>query len=151
MPKILLINGPNLNMLGTRQPEIYGYDTLADVEARVAKRAQPHGFEVDARQSNHEGDIVTFIQDAVKEKMAGIIINPAAYTHTSLAIVDALLQYGGPKIELHLSNPHTRDAIRHKSMVSPVVTATIAGLGPYGYELAVDAMVELIKKGAAKK
>jgi 3-dehydroquinate dehydratase II len=151
MPKIMLINGPNLNMLGTRQPEVYGYDTLADVEARVRKRAEPHGFEVDARQSNHEGDIVTFIQDAVKEKMAGIIINPAAYTHTSLAIVDALLQFGGPKIELHLSNPHTRDAIRHKSMVSPVVTATIAGLGAYGYELAAEAMAALIKSGAGKK
>jgi 3-dehydroquinate dehydratase-2 len=151
MAKILLVNGPNLNMLGTRQPEVYGYDTLADVEARTRKRAEAHGHEVDARQSNHEGDIVGFIQDAVKQKMAGIIINPAAYTHTSLAIVDALLQFGGPKIELHLSNPHTRDAIRHKSMVSPVVTATIAGFGAFGYELAAEAMAELIKKGAAKK
>ncbi|MGE3149718.1 MAG: type II 3-dehydroquinate dehydratase [Pseudorhodoplanes sp.] len=144
MSKILLLNGPNLNMLGTREPEIYGHDTLADIEVRVRKRAATHALDVDMRQSNHEGELVTFIQEAVKAKIAGIIINPAAYTHTSVAIVDALLQFSGPKIELHLSNPYAREAMRHKSLVSPVVTATIAGLGAQGYELAVDAMALLI-------
>lgn len=132
MTKIMVLNGPNLNMLGTRQPEIYGHDTLADIEQRMQERAKAHGLKVDFRQSNHEGELVTWIQEA-RTTCVGIIINPAAYTHTSVAILDALLNCDFPIIELHLSNPHKREAFRHRSFTSLVATGTIAGLGAHGY------------------
>lgn len=148
-PKIMVLNGPNLNLLGTRQPEIYGRDTLADIEGRLRERARAHGLEVELRQSNFEGELVTWIQEA-RTTCAGIIINPAAYTHTSVAILDALLTCEMPIIELHLSNPHRRDAFRHRSYVSLVATGVVAGLGAYGYELAFEAMAKMIKDRAAK-
>lgn len=150
-PKIMVLNGPNLNMLGIRQPEIYGYDTLADIEGRLRARANEAGFELDCHQSNHEGDLVTWIQEA-RTTCAGIIINPGAYTHTSVAILDALYICELPIIEVHLSNPHKRESFRHHSFVSLVGTGVIAGLGARGYELAFEAMTHLVKerKGTAK-
>jgi len=140
---IYILNGPNLNLLGTREPEIYGYDTLADVEARARSRAAAHGYELVFRQSNHEGEIVTWIQEA-REKAVAVIINPAAYTHTSVAILDALKMLNVPVIELHLSNPHRREPFRHHSYVSLAATAVIAGLGAKGYGIAVDAAAGLL-------
>jgi len=140
---IYLLNGPNLNLLGTREPEIYGYDTLADVEARARKRADKHGYKLEFRQSNHEGEIVSWIHEA-REKAVALIINPAAYTHTSVAILDALKMLSIPVVELHLSNPHRREPFRHHSYVSLAATAVIAGLGAKGYGVAVDAAAELL-------
>ena len=146
--KIMVLNGPNLNLLGTRQPEIYGHDTLADIEDRLRARAEVLGLELDLRQSNHEGELVTWIQEA-RTTCAGIIINPAAYTHTSVAILDALLMCEMPVIELHLSNPYRRDEFRHPSYVSLAATGVIAGLGPHGYEIAFDAMARLVAERVA--
>ena len=147
---ILILNGPNLNLLGRREPEIYGSTTLAEVEANCRARAEKLGRAMEFRQSNHEGVIVDWIQDAL-DSAAGIIINPAAFTHTSVAVLDALKNFKGPIIELHISNPHQREEFRHRSFVTPVATATICGLGPEGYPFAVDAMDMLLKKRAAVK
>jgi 3-dehydroquinate dehydratase II len=141
--KILFLNGPNLNMLGTREPGIYGTDTLAEVERRCAGRAEEAGLSVDFRQSNSESDLVDWIQEA-REGHAGIVINPAAYTHSSIAIMDALAMLDIPIIELHLSNIHRRESFRHQSYVSLVATGIICGFGALGYELALDAMANLI-------
>ena len=144
MPKpVYILNGPNLNLLGTREPHIYGTTTLAEVEATCHQRAQTVGLEIDFRQTNHEGQLVDWIQEAIGAAV-GIIINPAAYTHTSVAILDALKNFAGPIIELHISNPHQREEFRHRSFVTPVATATLAGFGVYGYGLAVEAMAQLI-------
>ena len=144
MPKpVYILNGPNLNLLGTREPHIYGSTTLAEVEATCQQRAQTVGHEIDFRQTNHEGQLVDWIQEAIGAAV-GIIINPAAYTHTSVAILDALKNFSGPIIELHISNPHQREEFRHRSFVTPVATATLAGFGVYGYGLAVEAMAQLI-------
>ena len=140
---IYILNGPNLNMLGTREPEIYGHETLADVEAKARTRAASHGLELVFRQSNHEGDLVTWIQEARTEAVA-LILNAGAYTHTSVAILDALKALSIPSIELHLSNVHRREAFRHHSYVSLGVTAVIAGFGARGYDLAVDAAAGMI-------
>ena len=150
MAKIMVLNGPNLNMLGTRQREIYGHDTLADMAARLETRARAHGLELDFRQSNHEGELVTWIQEA-RTTCVGIIVNPAAYTHTSVAILDALLTCDMPIIELHLSNPHKREAFRHHSYTSLVATGIVAGFGAHGYEIGLEAMVKLVQGAAAKK
>jgi 3-dehydroquinate dehydratase-2 len=139
--RLLLVNGPNLNMLGTRQPEIYGSTTLAQIEQRVAELAAGFGFEVRAVQSNHEGELVDAIQ-AARQDCAGIIINPAAYSHTSVAIRDALSAAELPVVEVHLSNIHTREAFRHHSYVSAVAQVVIAGAGPAGYEYAVRYLAE---------
>ena len=138
-----VLNGPNLNLLGLREPEIYGSDTLADIEVRLNARAQNSGRGVVLRQTNHEGELVEHIQQA-RTEASGLIINPAAYTHTSVAVHDALKMLAIPIIELHLSNPHAREAFRHKSFVSPVATGIIAGFGARGYELALDAMLALV-------
>ncbi len=137
---IFVLNGPNLNRLGKREPEIYGTTTLAEVEAmcREAAGGRPLRF----HQSNMEGEIVNWIHDAIDEG-AGIIINPAALTFTSIAILDALKMFPGPIIELHISNIHKREAYYHHSFVSKVATAVIAGLGPQGYPVAVRAMIDL--------
>ena len=148
-PKILVLNGPNLNMLGARQPDIYGRDTLADIEGRLRTSAEANGLELDFRQSNPEGELVTWIQEA-RTAAAGIIINPAAYTHTSVAIMDALLACDIPVIELHLSNPHRREAFRHRSYASLAATGVIAGFGAHGYELAFDAMARLVRGNEAR-
>ncbi len=146
-PKILLLNGPNLNLLGIRKPDVYGRVSLAEIEARLRERAAAHGLDLDFRQSNHEGELVTWIQEA-RTGCAGIIINPAAYTHTSVAIQDALATCEFPVIELHLSNLHKREAFRRHSHVSPVATGVIFGFGAYGYELALEAMAYLVADAA---
>jgi 3-dehydroquinate dehydratase-2 len=143
--KIMVLNGPNLNMLGTRQPEIYGSDTLADIERRLAKIAESKDLELDFRQSNHEGEMVTWIQEA-RTTCAGIIINPGAYTHTSVAIRDALAACDDVAIiEVHLSNIHRRESFRHHSHVSPVATGVMLGFGAHGYELAFQAISRLVE------
>jgi 3-dehydroquinate dehydratase-2 len=142
---ILILNGPNLNMLGTRQPEIYGRETLQEIMAAAARRAGELGFATDARQSNHEGDLVTWIQQARSEH-DGIIINPAGFTTTSIAILDALLLAEKPVIEVHLSNIHRREEFRHHSFVSKAATGVICGLGSHGYVLAVEAMARLLDR-----
>lgn len=140
---ILVLNGPNLSLLGLREPEIYGHETLADIEARVVARAEPLGFAVDFRQSNHEGVLVDWIQEA-RGRAAGIVINPAAYSHTSVALHDALKATDLPVIEVHLSNIHTREPFRHHSFVSPVASAIVVGFGAYGYELAIDGLARIV-------
>lgn len=142
-PVLYVLNGPNLNLLGEREPDIYGRDTLADVQTRCEAAAQ--GATVVFRQSNHEGELVDWIQEARKEASA-LIINPAAYTHTSVALYDALKTLSIPVIECHLSNPAAREAFRHHSYVSLAATGVIAGLGVQGYELAVTAALNLIRR-----
>jgi 3-dehydroquinate dehydratase-2 len=142
-PEIMIVNGPNLNMLGVREPQIYGYETLADIEAMCEERAAALSVSVDFRQSNFEGELVTMIQSA-RGSAAGIIINPAGYTHTSVAILDALKLTDLPVIELHLSNPHTREDFRHRSFVSPAARGIICGFGAHGYVLAVEAMAQIL-------
>ncbi len=145
MPKLVtLLNGPNLNLLGLRQPEIYGRETLDDVVARVADLAEELGLTVRALQSNHEGQLVDWIQEA-RGKSAGIILNPGAYSHTSVAILDALNTYDGPVIEVHISNIHKREAFRHHSYVSPRADGVIAGCGTEGYLLALRRIASLLK------
>lgn len=139
---LLVLNGPNLNLLGERDPEQYGRDTLADIEAAVRTRASSHGFEVDFRQSNCEGELISWIQEA-RGKVAGLVFNPAGYSHTSVAIADALDLFDAPIVEVHLSNIHKREPFRHHSYVSAVASGVIAGLGAHGYELAVDAVARL--------
>ena len=139
--RLLLLNGPNLNLLGTRQPEIYGATTLAQIEELVAAAAAGHGFEVRAVQSNHEGVLIDAIH-AARADCAGIVINPAAYSHTSVAIADALIAAELPVAEVHLSNVHKREKFRHHSYVSAVADMVIAGAGPLGYRLAVDYLAD---------
>lgn len=136
MAKILILNGPNLNLLGQRQPEIYGSTRLDDIGAACATLGQELGFETELRQSNHEGVLVDWIHEA-RGTTAGIIINPGAYSHTSVAILDALNTYEAPVIEVHISNIHKREAFRHHSFVSARAEGVIAGCGTHGYELAL--------------
>jgi 3-dehydroquinate dehydratase-2 len=148
---VYVLNGPNLNLLGTREPEVYGRATLSDIEKAVKARAKSHGLKVVFRQSNHEGDLVDWIQEA-REKSSGVIINPGAYTHTSIAIHDAFKALKQPIIEVHLSNPHAREAFRRHSYVTLVAKGVIMGLGDQGYLFAIDAMAGLVgaKTGKAK-
>jgi len=141
-----VINGPNLNLLGRREPEIYGSTSLADIQTAMKARAVELGVKVEFRQSNHEGVLVDWVQEA-GETAAGLIINPGAYTHTSIALHDALKAVSIPKIELHISNVHAREAFRRHSFVSPAVDAVICGLGPAGYVTALDALSRLLDKG----
>ncbi|MGF1630059.1 MAG: type II 3-dehydroquinate dehydratase [Kiloniellaceae bacterium] len=138
-PKVLILNGPNLNMLGSRQPDVYGRETLADIEKSCRRHGKDRGLNVDCRQSNSEGELVGWIQDA-RNAHDGIVINPGAYSHTSIAIMDAILAVGLPLIEVHLSNIHRRESFRHHSYVSKAADAVICGLGPQGYLMALDAM-----------
>ncbi len=140
---ILIINGPNLNLLGEREPDTYGSETLADIEAACRKRADGLGLELEFRQSNTEGDLVDWIQQA-KKHHHGLIINAGAYTHTSVAILDALLSCGLPIVEVHLSNIHQREEFRHHSYVSKAATGMITGFGGYGYELALEALAKTV-------
>lgn len=142
---VLIINGPNLNMLGTREPEHYGTQTLAKIQVDCERTATVLGLKVDFRQSNNEGEIVGWIQ-AAAEEAAGIIINPAAYTHTSVAILDALVQTDGPVIEVHLSNIFQREGFRHHSYVSPAAHGIICGFGGAGYLLALEAMAGVLQQ-----
>lgn len=134
---IYVLNGPNLNLLGKRQPEIYGDETLADVQAHMEAKAATLGLKIAFFQSNHEGELVDIIHQA-REQAAGIVINPAAYSHTSVAILDALNTFEGPVVEVHISNIHKREAFRHHSYVSSRAEGVIAGLGTLGYVLALD-------------
>jgi len=140
---ILLVNGPNLNLLGTREPAIYGHDTLADVEALARDTAAAHQLEVKSVQSNHEGVLIDAIHEA-RTQAAGIVINPGAFTHTSVAIADALAGVDLPVIEVHISNVHQREAFRHHSYVSPVASSIIIGAGINGYRLAVEQLAHLL-------
>lgn len=137
---IYVLNGPNLNRLGSREPEIYGHKTLADVEADCRQAAG--GRAIEFRQSNAEHELIDWIHEAA-DRGGGLIINPAAYTFTSIAIVDALKMFPGPVIELHISNIHRREEIYHNSLVSKVATAVIAGFGAKGYRIAVEAILDL--------
>ena len=139
--RLLLVNGPNLNLLGTRQPEVYGSTTLAEIEARVAQVAKEAGLAVRAVQSNHEGELIDAIH-AARSDCAAIVINPAAYSHTSIAIADALRSVGLPVAEVHLSNIHAREEFRHHSYVSAVAEMVVAGAGPLGYEMAVQYLAD---------
>lgn len=137
MKKILIINGPNLNLLGTREPEIYGTTTLKDIETELKNKAEKLNVEIECFQSNHEGEIVDKIHSA-KNNFDAIIINPAAYTHTSVAIRDAFASVEIPAIEVHISNVYSREEFRHNSLIAPVVVGQIAGLGIKGYLLALE-------------
>ena len=141
---VYVLNGPNLNLLGMREPEIYGRATLKDIEQAVEARAKSHGFSVVFRQTNHEGVMVDWIQEA-RVQASGIIINPGAYSHTSIAIYDAFKAVETPIIEVHLSNPHQREAFRHHDYVSKVAKGVIVGLGMNGYLYAIDAMADLVE------
>ncbi|CDN51888.1 type II 3-dehydroquinate dehydratase [Neorhizobium galegae] len=141
---IFVLNGPNLNLLGEREPSIYGTTTLADIRQNCETRAAGLGFKVDFRQTNFEGELVESVHQARKEA-CGIIVNPAAYTFTSIALLDALKTFDGPKIELHISNVHTRESIYHNSLISRVATAIMIGFGAKGYELAIEAMAGMAK------
>lgn len=145
---VLILNGPNLNMLGLRQPEIYGRETLADVEALCQARGQALGLAVDFRQSNSEGELITWVQEA-RTKADGLIVNAGGYSHTSIALMDALLACDKPVIEVHISNIFRRDQFRHHSYVSLAARGVICGLGPKGYTLALEAMAELVQQGRA--
>lgn len=142
--KILFLNGPNLNLLGQREPEVYGRTTLADIEARVRERAARLGAEIDFRQSNLEGELVAWIQQA-KGKFDVIVLNAAAYTHTSIALRDAIAATGVPTIEIHLSNVHAREEFRQKSLIAPVCRGQITGFGAHSYVLALEASLNVIE------
>jgi 3-dehydroquinate dehydratase-2 len=146
-PLVFVLNGPNLNLLGKRQPEIYGRDTLADVEADCRRTAAAHGVDIRFHQSNREYELIDWIHEA-REIAAGIVINPAAFTHTSVAILDALNAFEPPVIEVHISNVHKRESFRHQSYVSLRADGVIAGLGVQGYALAIERLARLI---AAKR
>lgn len=145
MTQILLLNGPNLNLLGQRQPEVYGHETLADVVAACTALGRDLGLEVVAKQSNHEGALVDYIH-AAREGAAGIVINPGAYSHTSVAILDALNAFDGPVLEVHISNLHRREAFRHHSFVSSRAEGVVAGFGTEGYLMALRRMATLVAK-----
>jgi 3-dehydroquinate dehydratase-2 len=145
-PTVLVLNGPNLNLLGRREPELYGTATLAEIETRCRAVAAGRGLGVDFRQSNHEGALV----DAVQEGADGIVINPAAYAHTSVALRDALAAAGVPVVEVHLTNVHRREAFRHTSYTAAVSDAVICGAGAHGYELALLHVAELVSGGRTR-
>ena len=138
-PKVLILNGPNLNMLGTREPDVYGRESLADIESKSRKHGESLGLVVDCRQSNSEGQLIDWIQDACNSHDA-LVINPAGYSHSSIAIMDALIAAQLPLIEVHLSNIHRREAFRHHSYVSKVADAVLCGFGSQGYLMALDAL-----------
>ncbi len=141
---LYVINGPNLNLLGTREPETYGRATLTDVETLCRKTAERHGFTVECRQSNREGELIDWIQEAGAKGAAGIVINPGGYTHTSIAIRDAILGVGLPVIEVHVSNVFAREDFRHHSYIAPVAKASLCGFGIGGYAFAIDGLAAML-------
>jgi 3-dehydroquinate dehydratase-2 len=147
---VYVLNGPNLNLLGEREPEIYGKTTLAEIERMCAARAKAHALGIDFRQTNFEGTLIESIHEA-RKAAAGIVVNPAGLSFTSIPLLDALKMFDGPKIELHISNIHQREAIYHHSLVSRTATAVIAGLGPGGYGIAIDAMAMLLQAGRQRR
>ena len=144
-PRVLVLNGPNLNLLGTRQPEIYGKEMLDDIINRLRTQALMAGWELVALQSNHEGELIDAVHAARLDGTLAIIINPAAYSHTSVALLDALNTFDGKVIEVHLSNIHKREAFRHHSYISSRADGVIAGLGSQGYQAALDAIIATVK------
>ena len=142
---VLVLNGPNLNLLGVREPEIYGKETLADIKQRCVERAKGHGLEVDFRQSNSEAQLIDWLHEA-RNTMAGVVINPAGLSFHSIPLLDALKMFDGPKVEVHISNIHKREPMYQKSIMSQGVTGVIAGLGGLGYALAVDAVAAMAKR-----
>src|SRR5919199_4762269 len=143
LPTVYVLNGPNLNLLGTREPEVYGADTLDDIAGRLEDRARALGLALEMRQSNHEGHLIDWLHEAQAEGAKAVILNPGGFTHTSVALHDAVKAITTPVIEVHLSNPHARESFRRRSFVAPVARGTIAGLGALGYELALDAAARL--------
>ncbi len=146
MPRVLLLNGPNLNLLGTREPAIYGSATLQDIETKLKAQCAAQGHELLAAQSNAEHELIAQIHSAKRDAIGFIIINPGAFTHTSIALRDALLSVGVPFIEIHLSNVFAREAFRHHSYLSDIAVGCIYGLGPIGYELALQAAIARLTK-----
>jgi len=144
---IYVLNGPNLNLLGMREPEVYGRTTLAEIRALVTERAKAGGYAVTFRQTNHEGELVDWLQEA-REKAAGVILNAGGYSHTSVAILDAARALAQPLIEVHLSNPYSRERYRRHSFVSEAADGVICGLGARGYSAAMDALIAMLKDAA---
>ena len=142
-PTVYVLNGPNLNLLGMREPEIYGHDTLDDIAGRLEDRAREIGLAIDMRQSNHEGHLIDWLHEANARGAKAVILNPGGFTHTSVALHDAIKSITVPVIEVHLSNPHAREAFRHKSYVGSAARGTIAGFGATSYMLALDAAAGL--------
>jgi 3-dehydroquinate dehydratase II len=145
---IFVLNGPNLNLLGSREPEVYGTETLDDLRQRCERKAKTLGFSLDFRQSNHEGELVAWIQEA-RTGAAGLIVNAGAFTHSSIAMLDALLACPVPSVEVHLSNIFTREPFRHRSYISKAAKGVICGFGGLGYELAIEALAAAISPGKA--
>ena len=143
LPTIYVLNGPNLNLLGTREPEIYGSDTLDDIAGRLEDRARALGLEIEMRQSNHEGHLIDWLHEANAEGAKAVILNAGGFTHNSVAIHDAIKAIDVPVIEVHLSNPQARESFRRRSLVAQAARGTIAGFGALGYELALDAAARL--------
>lgn len=143
MDLVFVLNGPNLNLLGTREPAVYGTDTLDDIAGRLEDQAQDLGLTLDIRQSNHEGHLIDWLHEAASREATAVILNAGAFTHTSIAIHDAIKSIAVPVIEVHLSNPHAREHFRHKSWIAPVARGTIAGFGSWSYALALDAAARL--------
>ncbi|WP_020676411.1 type II 3-dehydroquinate dehydratase [Geopsychrobacter electrodiphilus] len=142
--KLLLLNGPNLNLLGTREPETYGYQTLDDIVAELTHEASLHSASLSAFQSNHEGELIDQIQQAQRDEVSGIIFNPGGLTHSSIALRDAIAGVSIPTVEVHLSNIHAREAFRHTSYIAGVSLGQICGFGPKGYALALDALISFL-------
>ena len=153
MPTVFVLNGPNLNLLGTREPAVYGSATLADLEAACLEAAGRHGLGLEFRQSNHEGALIDWIHEAgrgyAEGRVAGVVCNAGAYTHTSIALHDAIKATGVPVIEVHLSNVHAREPFRHHSFLSPVAAGIVVGLGADGYALAIDALARRASSGVS--
>ncbi len=144
--KLLVLNGPNLNLLGTREPEVYGTATLKQIMETLVAEAAPLGFELDTYQSNHEGDLIDQLHRAKLENFTGVIFNPGGYTHTSVALRDAISGIDLPVIEVHLSNIHAREEFRQHSHIAPVAVGQITGFGAFGYRLALQALAEHLKE-----
>jgi 3-dehydroquinate dehydratase-2 len=143
LPTVYVLNGPNLNLLGTREPEVYGADTLDDIAGRLEDRARELGLALEIRQSNHEGHLIDWLHEAQAEGAKAVILNPGGFTHTSVALHDAVKAIATAVIEVHLSNPHARESFRRRSLVAPVAAGSIAGFGALGYLLALDAAAKL--------
>lgn len=143
MRKVLVLNGPNLNRLGSREPELYGFDTLDDIAARLHEQAQGLGLEADVRQSNHEGHLIDWLHEAADEGAHAVLLNAGGFTHTSVALRDAIAAIATPVIEVHLSNPHARESFRRRSLIAGVCRGSVSGFGALSYVLALDAAARL--------
>ncbi len=143
MPTVFVLNGPNLNLLGTREPEVYGHDTLDDIAGQLEDRGRELGLDVDTRQSNHEGHLIDWLQEAQASDARAVILNAGGFTHTSVALLDAIKAVRTPVIEVHLSNPHARESFRHRSLIARAAHGSIAGFGALSYLLALEAAARI--------